>query len=288
MNFFRLKEPQALQKVVIAILEAEDFALRVNTIARHTKNTWQSDRGKAEISRNTFQGKLAEKVAETYLKKVRHLQYLSYDAFRNDAGKKHAPFDGMLYDSGSDLQGCIHLVLGEVQLSSHGSISPEARETIRQLGCRTVEIKSTKIDQKRKQRADFQTYACSQDIIRLIEVILREDFLTYPHYCRSGEISNLQDYCQFVREREQSFAGLSGKALLDAVIANVKRYQCDLFIRLYTDEAQKRAFILGYLTRDAFFDCDIQVKKMIQPNKSEKAVYFAKNLSFADAIDNLK
>ena len=77
MNFFRLKEPQALQKVVIAVLEDKDFALRVNTIARNTKNTWQLDRGEAEISRDTFQGKLAEKVAETYLKKVRHLQYLS-------------------------------------------------------------------------------------------------------------------------------------------------------------------------------------------------------------------
>ena len=58
--------------------------------------------------------------------------------------------------------------------------------------------------------------------------------------------------------------------------------------RLYTDEAQKRAFILGYLTRDAFFDCDIQVKKMSRPNKSEKAVYFAKSLSFAEAIEHLK
>lgn len=285
MKFFRLKEPQALQKVVIAVLEDKDFGFSVDTIAQHTENTWQLDRGETEISRNTFQGKLAEKVAETYLKKVRHLKYLSYDAFRDDDGEKHAPFDGLLYDSGSDLQGVIQLVLGEVQLSSHGSISPEARETIRQLGCRTVEIKSTKIDQKRKQRADFQTYACSQDIIRLIEVILREDFLTYPHYCRSGEISNLHAYCQLVREREPSFAGLSGKALLDAVIANEKRYQCDLFIRLYTDEAQKCAFILGYLTRDAFFDRDIQVKK---PNKSEKAVYFAKSLSFAEAIEFLE
>ena len=288
MNFFRLKEPQALQKVVIAVLEDKDFALRVNTIARNTKNTWQLDRGEAEISRDTFQGKLAEKVAETYLKKVRHLQYLSYDAFRNDDSEKHAPFDGLLYDSGSDLQGVIQLVLGEVQLSSHGSISPEARETIRRLGCRTVEIKSTQIDQKRKERADFQTYDRSQDVIQLIEVISREDFLTYPHYCRSGEISNLHAYCQLVREREPSFADLSGRALQDAVIANEKRYQCDLFIRLYTDQTQKRAFILGYITRDDFFDRDIQVKKMRRPNKSEEAVYFAKSLSFAEAIEFLK
>ena len=54
MNFFRLKEPQALQKVVIAVLEDKDFALRVNTIARNTKNTWQLDRGEAEISRVPF------------------------------------------------------------------------------------------------------------------------------------------------------------------------------------------------------------------------------------------
>ena len=288
MNFFQLKEPQALQKVVIAILEAEDFALRVNTIARHTKNTWQSDRGKAEISRNTFQGKLAEKVAETYLKKVRHLQYLSYDAFRNDAGKKHAPFDGMLYDSGSDLQGCIHLVLGEVQLSSHGSISPEARETIRQLGCRTVEIKSTQIDSKRKQAADFHNYSSSADVARLIEVILRDDFLTYPHYCRSGEISNLEAYCQFVHKQDPCFSNLAGEKLLDDIIAHEKKYQCDVFIRVYTDEDHLRAFIMGFLTREKFFDRNILVKKMPQPNKSEKAVYFAKNLSFAEAIDNLK
>ena len=287
MRFFRLKKPQALQKVVIAALKEEDFGLSVDTIAQHTENTWQPDRGEAEIRRNTFQGKLAEEIVENYLKKVRHLGYLSYDAFRDDASQKHAPFDGLLYDSGSDLQEVIQLVRGEVQLSSHSSISPEARDTIRQLGCRTVEIKSTKINQKRKQRADFQTYARPQNVARLIEVILQDDFLTYPHYCRSGEISNLQNYCRFVQESEQHFAGLSGEALLDAIIANEKRYQCDIFIRVYTDEAQKYAFILGYLTRDAFFDRNIQIKKMTQPNKSEKAIYFAKNLSSAEDITHL-
>lgn len=288
MKFFRLKQPAAFQKMVIAKLEPTDFSLSVDTIAQNTENTWQQGRGEAEIRRDTFQGKLAEEVVETYLKSVRHLCYISYDEFRKDGKRKHAPFDGLLYDSESGLQEAIKLVCREVQLSSHGALSPEARETIRQLGCRTIEIKSTQIDSKRKQAADFHNYSSSADVARLIEVILRDDFLTYPHYCRSGEISNLEAYCQFVQKQDPCFSNLAGEKLLDDIIAHEKKYQCDVFIRVYTDEDHLRAFIMGFLTREKFFDRNILVKKMPQPNKSEKAVYFAKNLSFAEAIDNLK
>lgn len=288
MKFFRLKQPAAFQKMVIAKLEPTDFSLSVDTIAQNTENTWQQGRGEAEIRRDTFQGKLAEEVVETYLKSVRHLCYISYDEFRKDGKRKHAPFDGLLYDSESGLQEAIKLVCRDVQLSSHGALSPEARETIRQLGCRTIEIKSTQIDSKRKQAADFHNYSSSADVARLIEVILRDDFLTYPHYCRSGEISNLEAYCQFVHKQDPCFSNLAGEKLLDDIIAHEKKYQCDVFIRVYTDEDHLRAFIMGFLTREKFFDRNILVKKMPQPNKSEKAVYFAKNLSFAEAIDNLK
>ena len=69
----------------------------VTKIASYTVNTWQQNRGEAETYDNTVQGKLAEYALEQYLKRQTSIRYLSYDKFRKDNFKKHAPFDGLIF-----------------------------------------------------------------------------------------------------------------------------------------------------------------------------------------------
>lgn len=70
----------------------------VLNIAHNTTNTWEPDRNFDELLNNTLQGKIVEDMFESYVKaKDEGIEYSSYDIFRTDNYRIHAPIDGILY-----------------------------------------------------------------------------------------------------------------------------------------------------------------------------------------------
>lgn len=48
-------------------------------------------------------GKLAENIISSYIKaNIPQIRYLSYDTFRTDNKKIHAPFDGLLFSNNAN------------------------------------------------------------------------------------------------------------------------------------------------------------------------------------------
>lgn len=70
----------------------------IKTIIDNTAETWQPNRATAEKINDINLGKLAENIISSYIKtNIPQIRYLSYDTFRTDNEKIHAPFDGLLF-----------------------------------------------------------------------------------------------------------------------------------------------------------------------------------------------
>jgi hypothetical protein len=66
-------------------------------IAKQTQDTWQANRTAEEKHQDTACGKIAEHLVEEYFQSnLTQLQFLSYDEFRKNNYKKHAPFDALV------------------------------------------------------------------------------------------------------------------------------------------------------------------------------------------------
>ena len=75
----------------------------IKDIVTNTENTWQKDRSFNEKESDSSIGKLAEDIIENYIKENRpDIIYFSYDKFRANNFKKHAPFDGLLFSKEID------------------------------------------------------------------------------------------------------------------------------------------------------------------------------------------
>ena len=62
---------------------------------------------------------------------------------------------------------------------------------------------------------------------------------------------------------------------------------CDIFVRVYLDRPAKKGFVIGWMQKEELLDDTVQFKRMRQKNKSELALYFAKNLGETKGIDCL-
>lgn len=99
---------------------------------------------------------------------------------------------------------------------------------------------------------------------------------------------SMQDYCQYVKQQEAALADLAGEQLRQRVIDLEVVHQCsDVFVRVYLDQEAQRGFIIGWMQREKLLDYSVLLKKMVKKNKSERALYFAKNLTEVEGIDLL-
>lgn len=267
----------------------------VTQIIDHTKNTWQPGRSKDEKGQDTKQGKIAEEIVEQFL-----TQFLSdciclksYDDIRNDGYEKHAPFDFLIWEKGTaDISRIEASIRNDISNTTNKfvKLSQYTRKLCEASNVKTVEVKSTKIRDDIKRAAKFnENYDDHKEVLKLIHEIKRkDDIFCYPHFKRSdlSENYSISDYCNFVKHREYSLSKYTGETLRKKVIdLEVLHQCCDVFIRVYIDPLAPRGFVIGWLQKERLLDYDVCFKKMKQKNKSEQALYFAKNLSEVNGID---
>ena len=247
--------------------------LNAALIAKFTENTWQRNRSLAEKTKDTAQGKNAELAVIHYLQNNSDLHYIPYDDFRDDSFEKHAPFDGIMFRNSIDpgiVKTIIKKVNDEIKKSDHGEITASLRSYIYQNGVRTIEIKSTKVNDRKTD-----SYGKTD-----VSLILEDDFLTYPFYCRSGYYDT-RGYIFYAKTR----MGLRGYYDYDDLEKEVVKKELsensDIFIRVYVDD--NGYYLIGFITKDNLLK-NPEIKKMIKPGKSQRALYFAKSLKMGEPM----
>ena len=272
----------------------------VNQITSHTAETWQPNRKTEERKNNTQQGKEAEEIVETFIKEQFNakISLKSYDEIRNDDYEKHAPFDFLIWNSEEvdekDIARIETSVKNDIEASQGKfvSLSECTRGLCRKSNVKIAEVKSTNIRDKLKEKAGFTgNYADIVSVEKLVDVIKKaDDIFCYPHYKRSetGDNYSIDDYCCYVKTREPSLAEYDGDELREKVIElEAKKQCCDIFIRVYVDSGAKKGFVIGWMQRERLLDYKVVFKRMSQPGKSEKALYFTKNLSETESLMNI-
>lgn len=245
-------------------------------ISNHTVNTWQIDRSVAVKKSDTSIGKTAEMAFIKYTEKnLVNFEYLPYDRIRNDNFLKHAPFDGLIFRKNIDrgvLNSLIKDIISQVSTSGTGQIDDQLKQKCLTSHVYIVEIKSTRVAPRHFSRGVID-----------LQKILTDDFLDYPKYLRTdtyNSINDLDDYLYYVNRRFSSH--FSKEDILVIEKNNMKH----IYVRVYIDEANSQAYIIGCISNNGFIrNCSI--KKMPQKNKSEYAVYLACGLVKGNSIDIL-
>lgn len=289
-------------RVVENVLEADFSSDDVNDdsveqIISNTEETWQKDRTEEEKTKNTEQGKTAERIVERCINEehAETIDCLSYDEIRNDGLKKHAPFDFLVWEKGTvNVEPIIVSIQNDISQSNNSFVrlSSYSRKLCRDNNVKIVEVKSTNIRQQYKDDSGFNgDYSDDSEVLKLANHIrTKDDVFCYPYYKRSedSEDYTIDDYCEYVKSREFKLSGYVGEELRHKVIELEQEKQCsDIFIRVYLDEEQKQGIIIGWLDREHLLDYEVVLKKMKKPNKSEKAIYLAKNLAETISITRL-
>ncbi len=291
-------EIQILDHVVYA--EYADLRINdavVDQIANHTVETWQPDRKDAEKGRNTRQGKIAEEIVESFLNNyfAQRLSMKTYDEIRNDNFEKHAPFDFLLWRSGSvDISPIENSIRNDISAAQDKNVqlSANTRQLCRDLNVKIVEVKSTNIRDSLNNEAAFNgDYNDRDAVVRLANTIkAKDDVFCYPSLKRSEARRNysIEDYCREMQLKEPALRPYEGEELKNKVLdIEAAKQHCDLFIRIYLDQQAKKGFVIGWIKRERLLDHSAELKRMRQPNKSEKALYFAKSLEETEPMDQL-
>jgi len=262
--------------------EIEHCKIDVNDLAYNTVNTWQKGRTKAEKIKDTMLGKMAEDAFISALKKVDIGFYHSYDSFRNDNYKLHAPFDGLLI--GNLSKKVINFINNSV-VSDGPKLSVDVKNKIRCFGGYTVEIKSTRITKKYKEKAGIESYKNESDLQKMIEYLYTLDFITYPYFIRQGNM-DYSRYCAFV-ERKFLKSNKEGKDLEQEVRKIELDNSIDIYVRVFIDIDEGKFFIMGWIDKETFFE-EPEIRKLFLIGKSEKPIYFVHPLKDGKSIIELK
>ena len=254
----------------------------IKTIIDNTVETWQPNRSTTSKTNDTKLGKLAEGVVSAYIKTTMpHVQYLSYDDFRTNNFKKHAPFDGLLFlDSVPTLvlKNIIDEMNIEITKNKYGKITDTLKYKSLINHLFITEIKSTRVTNRHKNRDG------NVDIDKL----LADDFLEYPKYIRvdkDNKINNFQDYIKFLKEN-RGFKCKNELSCEDNIKKIEKANMRHIYIRVYIDEFTNTAYIIGCINMQEFLK-NVVLKKMKQYGKSEMAIYLSTSLKNGVNIDFL-
>lgn len=245
----------------------------IQTITENTAETWQPNRTTIEKEKDTKIGKLAENIISSYIKaNIPQIHYLSYDKFRTDNSIIHAPFDGLLFSNNVDT-----IILDELiceinnTKDKFGKITNDLKDKILNNHIYITEIKSTRVTPRHKTNNNID-----------LNKILNDDFLSYPKFTRydkNNKINNLQDYLAFVNSSGFFYNEQTLKEIEKANMSHI-------YVRIYIDEEAQIAYIIGVISRDTFIK-NMTIKKMVQYNKSEKALYLSTPLTNGANIDAL-
>ena len=256
---------------------------KIHIISSNTQNTWQKTRDFKEKVINTKQGKFAEFLVGSLFKMSKSLKYIDYDSFRKDNYKKNAPFDGLLCLNSNpkilSIDKLIELINENVKSSPNGKLNEYTKSIISSFGIKTLEIKSTKVNERKK----LNSFGDERVIILNI---LKDDFLTYPYFIREGFFMDYFEYCRFVSKNKFQY-DKSDKEDIDTIrdITKIEFEQMsDIYVRVYIDDPSNSAFIVGYIHKSNFFSPYPNIKKMVQFKKSEDAIYFSTPLTKAKPI----
>ncbi len=263
----------------VKILDYGEFVLdneETELISSHTVNTWQMDRTSAVKKLDTTLGKTAEMAFIKYAEKhLVNFEYLPYDSIRNDHFTKHAPFDGLIYRKNIDkkvLNTLINEITSQVSISATGQINDQLKHKCLSSHVYIVEIKSTRITQRHFSDGTID-----------LRKILTDDFLDYPKYLRIDTYNQINDFNDYLDYVNKKFAlHLSKNDILEEEKNNMKH----IYIRVYVDEANTQAYIIGCISHNGFIK-NCSIKKMYQKFKSEFAVYLACKLNLGNPIDVL-
>ncbi|KAA6230108.1 hypothetical protein FMM56_06790 [Campylobacter sp. LR264d] len=121
----------------------------IQKITNRTQNTWQENKYKLTKKKDTKLGKIAEFCVNQYLKtNIKTLNLLSYNDFRTDNFKKHAPFDCLLFNDNVNIEQIINKINNEVSKFAYGSINDKLKYEYLQNKIYICEIKSTRINKR--------------------------------------------------------------------------------------------------------------------------------------------
>ncbi len=264
----------------------------VEHIVRHTHNTWEHGRPLSEIRNNTVQGKSAEFVLQRLMEEYSRLRYRSYDAIRNDGFRKHAPFDGVIFDariSEAVLDEAFRRIRADVDGSpgDSGTISVRTREFLRNSGIFTLEIKSSRLQDPRDYRTmkrKAKGERSGEDYEALCAHIRNKyDYIVYPHYCRDHRgITNFYEYASYVKRQYPEFESCSAVRFLRRLMRTEWENACDVYTRVFFDVLSDEILIPGYVTKDSFFQ-EPRIRKMPSP-KSGNAIYYMYPIRFGTGI----
>ena len=258
--------------IIIDSKDIEIEKINVDGLVSNTANTWQAERSVQEKRADTELGKFAEDAVITALKVLGLNYYHSYDSFRSDNFKLHAPFDGLLI---KNLTSEIVNLINNSVVTEGNKLSAATREKIRKLGGLTVEVKSTRLAKKYKDRASFSGDSDDESVKRIVEELSSLDFLTYPYFTRYGDMT-FDQYCGYA-ETHYLHTWKRGQELRDYVKQIELANASDFYIRVFVDEECGKVIILGCIDRQSFFAYP-RTHKLILPGKSEVPLYFVKKI----------
>ena len=244
-----------------------DLLKQVKIIAEHTKNTWQSNRSLDEIIKDTTIGKIAEYTLKEHIAKHSDYAILDYDDFRVDNYKKHAPLDCIIFKKENpDLQLAINTINLDATNNLNGAMSDKTKNLLKNLKISTMEIKSTRITNRHKANGVIN-----------YQVILNDDFLTYPKFYRKVpseiEINNWGRYLDYCISNSRVQPDIDLTILEEIELKNMY----DFYARVYVEQISSNLFdiyIIGYITKQNLIK-DSVIKRMPQYGKSEQALYIA-------------
>ncbi|MCS7062108.1 MAG: hypothetical protein RMN25_13220 [Anaerolineae bacterium] len=249
--------------VAIDVAPAELDVAQTRRLAMHTANTWQADRSLEERLRDTMVGKAAELAWQQYLTR-QAIAYRIWDDIRQDGGVHHAPVDGFIAraDEAEFLAGDMFARIAR-EWQEGAQFRRGFLAACERRGIFGFEVKSTRIAPRHVIDGQIN-YAA----------ILDDDFLVYP-LLRAGLLDEVTR--QELNNRAQR-----------AAAAERTPY---ILVRAYIDMhcSTYRVYLIGYITRTQFFQSDqLRVTAMPQPNKSERAIYYAVPLRLGQPLSALR
>ncbi len=248
-------------------------------ISDNTVNTWQEDRSPEEKKADTEVGKKAEYAVELYIRdNLNNIEYIAYDNFRTNNFKKHAPFDGLLFDKKIDRNVVENLkkkINDEITKNKYGKISDSLKQELFKNEIYITEIKSTRITERLLSNSKID-----------LNKILQDDFLTYPKFLRSHEsINSINEYIKYCIDKKYLQCYENENCFEKIKTIEFKNMQ-HIYIRVYIDIKNNDAYIIGFIESEQFIS-KLAIKRMKKINKSEYALYFYYPLKDGKDIDLL-